>query len=663
MVDTTGQLSRTIHLVFKTHLDIGFTDHAEKVRTQYHERFIPQAIDTGTHFFRENPAEPAFIWTTGAWLIFDHLDTQSKEKVRRLEQAIERGLIRWHALPFTTHSELMTPALFRAGLSYAAALDKRFGMKTTAAKMTDVPGHTLGIVPLLADAGVKFLHLGVNAASRVPEVPDVFRWRAPSGSEVLVMYQKSYGETHFPAGFADGLSFAHTNDNMGPQGVGQTAEAYRAIAHAHPGATIKAATLDDYAELLWRRREEFPVIDLEIGDSWIHGGASDPLKLQAFLALQRLYETFALDKLTASRLAFGRRLAMVAEHTWGVDVKSFLRDETAWDRPSFAAARRTDYRFAYTEASWAEQRAYLDAAIGELNAPHRAAARRELAELRVPREPRAQKSAGSPLAIEPASVEGWSLAIDPATGDLAGLTTPDGLTLAGRGGTLLGYRHESYDAADMRRYRESYITQPLDWALLDFDKPGLDRATTARSARWTPALTSLARKRHSVLLGLEFPEQARLDLGAPRRVELLLKPVGTARLEVTLILRDKPANRLPEAGFFVLTPEGVAAWDYHKMGLWQPGDRVARNAGGCLQAVTAVRGPVPGGRNLLVEPLDTPLVAPAGGDFMTYDPAPPDLSAGLRFNLYNNRWGTNFPMWWEGSFKARFVLTLAEPKG
>ena len=31
--------------------------------------------------------------------------------------------------------------------------------------MTDVPGHTLGIVPLLAEAGVRFLHLGVNTAS------------------------------------------------------------------------------------------------------------------------------------------------------------------------------------------------------------------------------------------------------------------------------------------------------------------------------------------------------------------------------------------------------------------------------------------------------------------------------------------------------------------
>src|SRR6185436_17475502 len=121
--------------------------------------------------------------------------------------------IRWHALPFTTHSELMSPDLFRAGLSYGQELDRRFGRTTIAAKMTDVPGHTIGIVPLLAEAGVQFLHLGVNAASPVPQVPDVFRWRAPDGSEVIVMYQPSYGETHFPPHMEDGLGFAHTNDN------------------------------------------------------------------------------------------------------------------------------------------------------------------------------------------------------------------------------------------------------------------------------------------------------------------------------------------------------------------------------------------------------------------------------------------------------------------
>jgi hypothetical protein len=508
---------KTIYLVFKTHLDIGFTDHAASVRRLYHDRFIPQAIDTGTHFYNENPKAPAFVWTTGAWLVYDHLATQPKAKVKLLEQAIERGLIRWHALPFTTHTELMSPDLFRAGLSYSLELDKRFGKQTIAAKMTDVPGHPRGIVPILAQADVKFLHLGVNAASPVPEVPDVFRWRTPDGEEILVMYQTSYGATHFPAGFDEGLSFAHTNDNIGPQSAHQTVEAYSQIRRQNPGAVIKPAILDDYAKILWARREEFPVVEIELGDSWIHGAASDPQKIRRYLALQRLYDRFAAQgKLSGERLAFGRQLAMVAEHTWGVDIKSFLRDESAWDRLAFEALRKSDYRFAFTEASWNEQRAYLDEAVKQLDGDDRKAVKRTLAELKIPAAPKAKKASAKGGVY---LVDGWTVDVDPVTGDIAALVAPSGATLAGRHGTLFGYRHESYDAADMDRYRQSYITNPFEWALLDFGKPGLAASNTARSARWSPQLTGVTTAKHSLSIGLTFPDTARAELGAPESAE------------------------------------------------------------------------------------------------------------------------------------------------
>ncbi len=162
----------TIHLVFKTHLDIGFTDYAANVVRKYHSQFIPQAIAlaaqtraTGAHF----------RWTVGAWLIYDYLEQADSSGRRLMEDAIAAGDIVWHALPFTTHTELMDESLFRYGLSYAQRLDARFGRKTIAGKMTDVPGHTRAMVPLLHEAGVRLLHLGVNPVSAVPDVPPVFR--------------------------------------------------------------------------------------------------------------------------------------------------------------------------------------------------------------------------------------------------------------------------------------------------------------------------------------------------------------------------------------------------------------------------------------------------------------------------------------------------------
>ena len=635
---------RRIHLIFKTHLDIGFTDHAEKVRAQYHQRFIPQALDTAEHFHAENPELPLFIWTTGAWLLWDHLETQGRAARARLERAIARGLIRWHALPFTTHSELMSPALFRAGLSLAEELDRRFGVTTRAAKMTDVPGHTLGIVPLLAAAGVRFLHIGVNTASPPPAVPDLFRWRAPDGSEVVVLYQTSYGATHFPPGLAAGLSFAHTADNIGPQSVPQVVEAVRALAHAHPGTEIRASTLDAYGALLWARRADLPVIDLELGDSWIHGAASDPEKLAGFLALQRLHDGFSEAPPTPARRAFGRRLTLVAEHTWGVDIKSWLRDETAWARPDFERARGRDYRFAYSEASWTEQRAYLDQAVAALEADDRDAAEAALA-ARQP-GPAAMVAEAAPAVLESG---GWRVGVDPESGDLSEILAPNGVRITGRDGSLIGYRYESYDAGDVDAHLDSYLTHREAWAILDHCKPGLDRVPAARSECFVPRLAGAA----GPVLVLAMPETAHRELGAPRQVEVAVSARSDAALEIAVTLRDKPANRMPEASFVTLTPAGMTPWQFLKMGLWQPGERVAARGGGQLQAVGAVRAGA-----ITVEPLDTPLVGPAGTPFMPFRPTPPDLAGGLRFNLHNNKWGTNFPMWWGGDLKARFVVRL-----
>ncbi len=646
--------ARTIHLVFKTHLDIGFTDHAEKVRRQYHERFIPQALDTAEHFLAEDPGQRMFVWTTGAWLIWDHLNSQPRDKVARLERAIERGLIRWHALPFTIHSELMSPALFRAGLSYSRELDRRFGMTTIAAKMTDVPGHTLGIVPLLAEAGVQFLHIGVNSASTPPDVPDIFRWRAPGGEEVVVVYQRSYGETLFPEGFSEGLSFAHTNDNVGPQSVSQAVECHRDILSANPGVAVRASTLEAFGALLWQARERFPVVDMELADSWIHGSASDPHKTARFMALRRVYDRFAEEGLDEPRLAFGRGLAMVAEHTCGVDIKTYLRDETHWDRSEFEAARRSDFRFAYTEASWAEQRALLDRAVGELGVADRAVAESELAELRpfAPVDDAASANGGT------VTVGGWRVDYDPRSGALTRLTAPDGVEIAAGGDSLVAYSHESYDADDVANHMQTYLTNWQEWAVLDHGKPGLRDAPTARSAAFRPELAGLGRHGDLPVLHLRMPAPASAELGAPSAVDLLLRPAGDGGLALALVLRDKPANRMPEAGFLSLTPAGATEWSYLKMGLWQPGDRVVRDGGGQLQAVAEIRCRLPGGRALSVTPLDTPLIAPADTPFMPFNHAPPDLSNGVRFNVHNNKWGTNFPMWWEGTFQARFILRV-----
>lgn len=132
---TTIVLKKTllINLIFKTHLDIGFTDLAQRVIENYFSNYIPRAIQLAKEL-RESGQKERFVWTVGAWLIYQAMETASPARRKDLEQAIEMGDIVWHGLPFTTHTELMDASLFLHGLNYSQKLDQRFEKKQSRRK-------------------------------------------------------------------------------------------------------------------------------------------------------------------------------------------------------------------------------------------------------------------------------------------------------------------------------------------------------------------------------------------------------------------------------------------------------------------------------------------------------------------------------------------------
>jgi hypothetical protein len=327
---TSPDSIQKVHLIFKTHLDVGYTDYARNVIQHYFTHFIPQALELARQM-RLDGREERFLWTTGAWLIYEYLEKSAPAERQRMEEAILAGDITWHGLPFTSYSEMMDASLYRHGLSLSQRLDQRFGKRTIAAKMTDVPGHTRAIVPLLAEAGIQFLHIGVNAASCPPDVPPVCVWRDPSGAEVILMYHKgSYGEGMVVPGMTDAIQFAFTNDNMGPQSPEAVLGIFQQARQDFPGALVTASTLDAYAAELAKVKPALPVVTAEIGDTWIHGVGTDPKKVAQFRALQRLRQSWLVDGLVNPGdppvFAFSQGLLATAEHTWGMDIKVHLAD-------------------------------------------------------------------------------------------------------------------------------------------------------------------------------------------------------------------------------------------------------------------------------------------------------------------------------------------------
>ena len=58
---------KQVFVIFKTHLDVGFTDYAANITEKYLKSYIPNAIKVGSEL---KDTDTPFIWTVGSWLIW-----------------------------------------------------------------------------------------------------------------------------------------------------------------------------------------------------------------------------------------------------------------------------------------------------------------------------------------------------------------------------------------------------------------------------------------------------------------------------------------------------------------------------------------------------------------------------------------------------------------
>jgi hypothetical protein len=665
-----ASMPKELHLIFKTHLDIGFTDYARNVVDLYFSRFIPQAL-TVAQALREAGGPERFVWTTGSWLIYEYLEQATPPERSRMEQAIAAGDLVWHGLPFTFMSEFLDASLFEFGLTLSQELDRRFGKQTIAAKMTDVPGHTRGIVPLLAQAGIQFLHLGINPGSTAPDVPPLFVWQDPGGANIIVMYNKgSYGDLVLIPGLSEAIAFAHSSDNLGPQSVDEVREVFHKMRQQFPNAQIIASNLNTFAEKLRPIKPQLPVVTGEMGDTWIHGIGTDPKKVSQFRELARLRRRWLADGRVPPddrRLAkFSRFLLQAAEHTWGMDEKTHLADTSNYTAAQFQAARTTE-KYVKFAASWDEQRQYLrDAvsALGDLSLTQEAAT--SLATL-VPTRPDVTGFTRITDLTSAFETTHFVIGFDANCGALNCLIDKaTGRNWAADAHWLGCFRYETFSHHEYERFQQQYniLSNPenLWWILEDFGKPGLEAVETSYR-QWETQLAELYLRQEATgqyfVLHLTIPDECSTVYGCPRTLIMeIFCPFEQPQLELTFQWFDKPASRLPEALWLSFTPKitDASGWTLEKMGEYISPLEVLPNGNRKLHAMgTGIFYRDEAGQ-LAIESLDAPLVAPGEPSLLNFNNDQPDITQGMHFNLYNNIWGTNFPMWYDEDARFRFVL-------
>lgn len=286
-------------VVFKTHFDIGYTDWAANVTHNYAGSMVEGALDI-IEQSKKMPQGQQFQWIVAGWPMKVMLANSKPEVRTRIQEAIQDGSFIVHSLPFTFETEACDLEPMVQSLGYSAKINREAGLALPIdAKQTDVPSHSWVLPTVLVNAGVKFLHIGCNPASRSPEVPLLFWWEGPDGSQLMTMYfGPYYGTSPAPPEnwpFKTWLAIIHTNDNTGAPTFEEYRKAIREIEEKNPGAKVRSGSMADFYKAIEAENPQLPVIRGDMPDTWIHGYMSMPREVK--MARKLSVDIFNLQKL------------------------------------------------------------------------------------------------------------------------------------------------------------------------------------------------------------------------------------------------------------------------------------------------------------------------------------------------------------------------------
>jgi hypothetical protein len=313
-----------IHLVHHTHLDIGYTDPQGTVLRE-HLSYLDSCLDL-VRATDDWPDEARFRWVVESLWSFDQwAAARPSARVDEFLAAVRAGRIELTAMPFNLHTEACSTDELHELLRLAVRTSRRHGVAIPAAMQTDVPGHVVGLVDALAQAGVRYLSVAHNWAGRsVPhlvggqDLPRLFRWRSPAGSSVLVWVTDTPHGLAYMEGPMLGFDTSYeTVEDLLPAYLTALAE------HPYPfdGAMFGFAAAD-----VPLHREPYPwdLLHLRVQG---HFGDNAPPRLVIAETVRRWNETWAFPRLRLSR---NEDFFVAASDRLGDRIPTFEGDWNDW---------------------------------------------------------------------------------------------------------------------------------------------------------------------------------------------------------------------------------------------------------------------------------------------------------------------------------------------
>lgn len=634
--------------VFKTHFDIGYTELVSDVVKRYGGKMLEDVLATCEQD-ENREKNRRFVWTMSAWPLLQALKTCSKDNLERAEKLVREGRLVTHALPFTTHTELMAPYEFDRLFDFAREICDRYSLPfPVSAKMTDVPGHTVALVKPLVQNGVRFLHLGCNPFSLTPDVPLLFWWEDREGNRVLTFYNQTYGSAPVPPAdwsYPVWLSMSQTGDNHGAHKPEELDRIFAEIEAKMPDAEILCGTMDDfYHEIIRCDLSGLPVIRGDLGDTWIHGAGTYPKELGMLRRARKKVEALRLPR--EQTKAFHENALLFYEHTFGLNGTGYMGYHRRYDKEAFREDRKSKtYRL--FEKSWDEQRerARFCAAFAA-------------------RLPQTEPDAADASDARCTENEHWNVFV--SNGELHLFDKKNKTTIRPR------YVYEVVGIERIIKFLSAYMRNLTCWPVSQFSRPSY----WCDDSVFRGKLVDFHEKDGVLLCEYEPEETApqRLagdgETAAPKAVDaasvklygncekvIMEAAVCGEKVWLRVKLIGKQATPYIEGGNLIFEtdiPSGRYLVD--KSGYVLDCERdIVKNANTKLFAVNefAQIG------HIKIEPVDTPLVSFGDSAVFRFNGGvfeKPEKN-NFVFNLFNTMWGTNFPLWIEGDFEFEYFIS------
>ncbi len=189
-----------VHLIHQTHLDIGYTHTQEEVLGMQ-TRYLYEALDL-IEKTRDYPAEARFKWhPEGMWAIDEFLQEASPERKQQFMEAIKDQSIHLDAFYIHMLTGLASGEELFELIQPAKDFEKEYSIPVKTAIGSDIPGYSWGLVPAMAQQGVKFLNTAPNNNHRLGHLYKLadkpFYWLGPNGQDKVFTWMASHAYIYF----------------------------------------------------------------------------------------------------------------------------------------------------------------------------------------------------------------------------------------------------------------------------------------------------------------------------------------------------------------------------------------------------------------------------------------------------------------------------------